>query len=150
MRHSEHPMMTSKWNYCILSCDCTSLPRKYFLIVIVYVSALMYHEFAAQTSCAREECGDFRQVPACFIWLWSIELSGNETGFYGIPIHTINTTVTTCWRCNRISSHCHHGLVHSLFNCVCQPGPRLNIKTVFPMYGDSHVKDKTVVRPSYL
>ena len=26
----------------------------------------------------------------------------------------------------------------------CQPGPRLNIKTVFPRYGDSHVKDKTV------
>ena len=25
-----------------------------------------------------------------------------------------------------------------------------NIKTVFPRYGDSHVKDKTVVRPSYL
>ena len=24
------------------------------------------------------------------------------------------------------------------------PGPRLNIKTVFPRYGDSHVKDKTV------
>ena len=31
-----------------------------------------------------------------------------------------------------------------------QPGPRLNIKTVFPRYGDSHVKDKTVARPSYL
>ena len=29
-------------------------------------------------------------------------------------------------------------------------GPRLNIKTVFPRYGDSHVKDKTVVRPFYL
>ena len=26
---------------------------------------------------------------------------------------------------------------------------RLNIKTVFPRYGDSHVKDKTVERPSY-
>ena len=26
----------------------------------------------------------------------------------------------------------------------------LNIKTIFPKYGDSHVKDKTVVRPSYL
>ena len=26
---------------------------------------------------------------------------------------------------------------------------RLNIKTVFPRYGDSRVKDKTVVRPSY-
>ena len=24
------------------------------------------------------------------------------------------------------------------------PGPRLNIKTVFPRYGDSHVKHKTV------
>ena len=23
-------------------------------------------------------------------------------------------------------------------------GPRLNIKTIFPRYGDSHVKDKTV------
>ena len=31
-----------------------------------------------------------------------------------------------------------------------QPEPRLNIKTVFPRYGDSHVKDKTVARPSYL
>ena len=30
------------------------------------------------------------------------------------------------------------------------PGPRLNINTVFPRYGDYHVKDKTVVRPSYL
>ena len=38
---------------------------------------------------------------------------------------------------------------------VVSPGfkatwPRLNIKTAFPRYGDSHVKDKTVARPSYL
>ena len=31
-----------------------------------------------------------------------------------------------------------------IFNDSCRPGPRLNIKTVFPRYGDSHVKDKTV------
>ena len=31
-----------------------------------------------------------------------------------------------------------------------RPEPRLNIKTIFPGYGDSHVKDKTVARPSYL
>ena len=30
------------------------------------------------------------------------------------------------------------------------PGPRLNIKAVFHRYIDSHVKDKTVARPSYL
>ena len=30
------------------------------------------------------------------------------------------------------------------------PGPHLNIKTVFPRYGNSHVKDKTVARLSYL
>ena len=30
------------------------------------------------------------------------------------------------------------------------PGPRLNINTIFSRYGDSHVKDKTVARPSYL
>ena len=29
-------------------------------------------------------------------------------------------------------------------------GPRLNMKIVFPMYGDSRAKDKTVVRPSCL
>ena len=29
-------------------------------------------------------------------------------------------------------------------------GPHLNIKTVFPRYGDSHVKDKAVARPSYI
>ena len=28
-------------------------------------------------------------------------------------------------------------------------GSRLNIKTVFPRYGDSHVKDNTVTGPSY-
>ena len=33
---------------------------------------------------------------------------------------------------------------------ITEPGPLLNIKTVFPRYGDSHVKGKTVVRPSYL
>ena len=29
------------------------------------------------------------------------------------------------------------------------PGPRLNIKAVFPGYGNSHVKDKTIVKSSY-
>ena len=31
-----------------------------------------------------------------------------------------------------------------------EPGPRLNIKTAFPRYGASYVKDKTVASPSYL
>ena len=31
-----------------------------------------------------------------------------------------------------------------------QPGPRINIKTVFPRYGDSHFKDNAVARPSYV
>ena len=38
-------------------------------------------------------------------------------------------------------------------SCVASmeiPGPCLNIKTIFLRYGDSHVKDKTVARPSYL
>ena len=40
--------------------------------------------------------------------------------------------------------------LHPVYKCGPKPsGPRLNIKTVFPRYGDSHVKDKTVVRPSY-
>ena len=29
------------------------------------------------------------------------------------------------------------------------PVPCLDVYTVFPMYADSHVKDKTVARPSY-
>ena len=33
---------------------------------------------------------------------------------------------------------------------VMSSEPCLNVKTVFPRYGDSHVKDKTVARPSYL
>ena len=38
-------------------------------------------------------------------------------------------------------------------SCVASmeiPGPCLNIKTIFPRHGDSHVKDKTVTRLSYL
>ena len=30
-----------------------------------------------------------------------------------------------------------------------RPWPRLNMKTIFSRYGDFHVKDKTVARPSY-
>ena len=38
-----------------------------------------------------------------------------------------------------------------IVQCVTTwPGLCLNIKTAFLRYGDSHVKDKTVVRPSYL
>ena len=33
---------------------------------------------------------------------------------------------------------------------ICKPGPWFNIKTVFLRYGDSHVKDKAVAKPSYL
>ena len=45
------------------------------------------------------------------------------------------------------------GFTHKhLDHCLIAPmsWARLNIKTVFPKYVDSHVKDKTVVRPSYL
>ena len=41
--------------------------------------------------------------------------------------------------------------LHSpLCNAWRGPGPRLNIKNIFSGYGDSHVNDKTVARPSYL
>ena len=38
-------------------------------------------------------------------------------------------------------------LENSLVNPLVKqpPGPRLSIKTVYPTYGDSYVKDKTVV-----
>ena len=42
-----------------------------------------------------------------------------------------------------------HRLFGRHWSCWC-PRSRFNIKTVIPMYGDSHVKDKTVARPSYL
>ena len=33
---------------------------------------------------------------------------------------------------------------------IMDTGPRLNMKTVFMGYEDSHVTDKTVAKPSYL
>ena len=44
----------------------------------------------------------------------------------------------------------HYGYMCTVGHCLVYSGPRLNIKTVFPSYGDYHVKDKTVARPSYL
>ena len=40
-------------------------------------------------------------------------------------------------------------LLTSLSSLAGAQGP-VNIKTIFPRYGDSHVKDKMVMRPSYL
>ena len=34
--------------------------------------------------------------------------------------------------------------------CLSPPGLRVNIKTVLPGYRNSHIKDKTVSRPSYI
>ena len=60
---------------------------------------------------------------------------------------------------NRLSYSCPSGMsyywaslckIPSLHIMCLYPGPCLSIKTVFPRYGDSHVKDKTVARPSYL
>ena len=36
------------------------------------------------------------------------------------------------------------------FHFLDRPGPRPNIKVIYLMYGDSHDKDKTVAKPSYL
>ena len=45
-----------------------------------------------------------------------------------------------------------HYLGHILWVVILQTGlgPGLNIKTIFPRHGDSHVKDMMVTRPSYL
>ena len=40
--------------------------------------------------------------------------------------------------------------IYTHSSVATEPGPRLSIKTAFPRYGDSNVKDKTVARPSYL
>ena len=39
--------------------------------------------------------------------------------------------------------------VATIMSVPSKPGPRLNIKAVFARYGDSNIKDKTVVRLSY-
>ena len=40
--------------------------------------------------------------------------------------------------------------IHPDLTNLKRPGPHLNIKTVFPLYGYSHARDKMVVRQSYL
>ena len=70
------------------------------------------------------------------------------------PIHVIMLDVK-----NAANGHIDWGLLlHSGWHPLIldkslrlfrRSGPRLNIRTVFPRYGDSHVKDKTVVRSCY-
>ena len=52
--------------------------------------------------------------------------------------------------CHKWSEQVSQNSCHLLPKWSYTPGPCLNIKTIFSRYGDSHVKDKTVVRPSYL
>ena len=50
-----------------------------------------------------------------------------------------------------ILPHADQGPAHITLSVISsQILPRFNIKTIFPRYGDSHVKDKTVVRPYHL
>ena len=41
-------------------------------------------------------------------------------------------------------------VIDELRHALTEPGGRLNIKMLSCQYGDPHVKDKTVSRPSYL
>ena len=67
----------------------------------------------------------------------------------------LDDSVRLCWTRSQttvtIASMSMSG--HSAYNLWMtkgQPGPRLNTNTVFPSNGYYHVKDKTVLRPSYL
>ena len=52
---------------------------------------------------------------------------------------------------NKVLHHiCESWSLSKVLCQFCGPGSCLNIKTVFPRYGESHVKDKTVARLSYL
>ena len=53
------------------------------------------------------------------------------------------------FRENLLRDHANNS--HGIENAgQIDPGPRRNIKTIFSRYEDSHVKGKTVMRPSYL
>ena len=73
---------------------------------------------------------------------WWVKMNGKEVHFFPIMFwshdsyHWLMELICVKWNTNSTKSY------HS--------GPRLNIKAVFSRYGDSHVKDKTVARPSCL
>ena len=59
--------------------------------------------------------------------------------------------MTYYWKCHMTKSPgASQGMVSDNTATIWRPGPRFNIKTVFFRYGDTHIKDKTVARPSYL
>ena len=89
-----------------------------------------------------------QQCYRCQISKWHEHLKqhGNMEALFDLM-----NIVIAYWDCCLVltSTDGRHRLFGRHWSCWC-PGPRFNIKTAFPMYGDSHVKDKTVVRPSYL
>ena len=74
-----------------------------------------------------------------------------------LPSHAHGSSgVSTQWLTDTRQPGTLANICITLFNvmthvCIDElPGPNLNIKTVFPRYGDSLVKDKTFTKPSYL
>ena len=66
-----------------------------------------------------------------------------------VPYHSTNYWCV----CGHHRSLLGTGILRALFNSygiTFVKGPRPNMKTVFPRYGDLHVKDKTITKPSYL
>ena len=82
--------------------------------------------------------------------------------FYGVDIQNDHWPDTRkCESCAFFSGYTSHATLinmysdttmneHTPLKSLLSAGSRLNIKTVFLGYGDSHVKDKMVARPSYL
>ena len=71
-------------------------------------------------------------------------------------IYLLFHNISICWCCTdcsnwhkRIKGKVSVYHTHMTWSCK-ESGSHLNIKTIFARYGDSHVKDEMVARPSYL
>ena len=146
--------------------DMELMPKEIFLllnhIIVKYVlvdvilskcvfSILL--DFNAKQNCSKYAC----QVRCHIRTIWvhgKVESSSTCTAtyeiglllgvhaFFYIPLNIIWYTPASNAR--NISIGMRDPLLWKLSRQHNDSGPRLNIKTVFPRYGDSHVKDKTV------
>ena len=134
---------------------CTYHPRRYGYLTtelqVIQLRDLSYKSGSHAVSIGQSQPMQFLSIAA----LQQICISPEPAAIYANTSLAMAPSGLNVWLSQRRTVLSYvTGTTKSVCERAATPGfeswAPLNIKTVFPRYGDSHVKDKTVARPSYL
>ena len=147
------PQETSDW----IPQKCTGFIALCFVVLVLYIhvinifSSLRHWHRKIVWIPQRVKQSSITCLKCCVLRAWLIHVKCIPVPWSLLHWHQHQWSKHDLCDLNQYQSNAtKHKPCAQFMGCTVPSGPCLNVKTVVPKYGDSHVKNKTVSRPSYL